>query len=270
LKPSQYSNNLTTAEKITLKNSLSKLSVLTVRPEIVDAEILQILVDCNFKYDPSKTSQTKTALETLVRAAIISYDDNQLSGFDTLFRHSQLTTQIDGSETSILSNITNVKLRKNYTAVTDGTISSIKLNFGNALYNPHAGHNSMSGGVLISTGVFLSGDIKNYFFDDDGQGNVRRYYLDGSTRVYADDTAGTIKYSTGEVSINSLTYSSTSNTDSSIDFTIIPSSNDVISTRNQLLDITASEVSVTGVADTVASGETSAGVGYTTSSSYSS
>ena len=270
LKPSQFSNNLTTAEKTTLKNDLSKLSVLTVRPEIVDAEILQILIDTKFKYDPSKTSQTKSALETLVRASIISYDDNQLSGFDTLFRHSQLTSQIDSSESSILSNITNIKLRKNYVTVVDGTASSFKLNFGNALYNPHSGHNSMGGGVLTTTGFFISGDTNNYFFDDDGQGNVRRYYLDGSTRVYSDDTAGTITYSTGIISINSLTYSSTSNTDSSIDFTIIPSSNDVISTRNQLLDITASEISVSGTADTVASGETSAGVGYTTSSSYSS
>ena len=63
--------------------------------------------------------------------------------------------------------------------------------------------------------------------------------------------------------------SSTSNTDDTIDFTVIPNSYDVISTRNQLLDITASQISVTGTADTVASGETSAGVGYTTSSSYS-
>jgi len=269
LKPSQYSNNLTTAEKTDLKNSLSKLSVLTVRPEIVDAEILQILITTNFKYDPTKTSQTKSALETLVRASIISYDNNQLSGFDTLFRHSQLTGQIDNTETSILSNITNIKLRKNYTATVDGTKSSIKLDFGNAIYNPHSGHNADSGGVLTSTGFFISGDTNNYFFDDDGKGNVRRYYLDGSTRVYADNTAGTITYSTGVVSINSLTYSSTSNTDTSIDFTIIPDSNDIISSRNQLLDITASEVSVTGTADTVASGETSAGVGYTTSSSYS-
>ena len=269
LKPSQYSNNLTTAEKSSLKKSLSDLSILTVRPQIVDAEILQILIDTNFKYDPTKTSQTKSALETLVRASIISYDNNQLSGFDTLFRHSQLTGQIDSTETSILSNITNIKLRKNYTAVVDGTKSSIKLDFGNAIYNPHSGHNMDSGGVLTSTGFFISGDDKNYFFDDDGKGNVRRYSLDGSTRVYADNTAGTITYSTGVVSINSLTYSSTSNTDSSIDFTTSPSSNDVISTKNQLLDITASEISVTGVADTVASGETSAGVGYTTSSSYS-
>jgi len=269
LKPSQYSNNLTTAEKTDLKNSLSKLSVLTVRPEIVDAEILQILITTNFKYDPTKTSQTKSALETLVRASIISYDNNQLSGFDTLFRHSQLTGQIDNTETSILSNITNIKLRKNYTAVVDGTKSSIKLDFGNAIYNPHSGHNTDGGGVLTSTGFFISGDTNNYFFDDDGKGNVRRYYLDGSTRVYADNTAGTITYLTGVVSINSLTYSSTSNTDTSIDFTIIPSSNDIISSRNQLLDITASEISVSGTADTVASGETSAGVGYTTSSSYS-
>ena len=270
LKPSQYSNNLTTAEKTALKKSLSNLSVLTVRPEIVDAEILQILISTSFKYDPTKTSQTQSALETLVRAAVLSYDDSELSGFDTLFRHSQLTTKIDSTETSLLSNITTIRLRKNHTAITDGTASSISLDFGNSLYNPHSGHNALGGGILSTTGFFLSGDSNNYFFDDDGNSNVRRFYLDGSTRVYSDNTAGTIIYSTGVVSINSLTYSSTSNTDSSIDFTTIPSSNDVISTKNQLLDITASEISVTGVADTVASGETSAGVGYTTSSSYSS
>ena len=270
LKPSQFSNNLTTAEKSTLTTSLSDLSVLTVRPEVVDAEILQILLSTNFKYDPTKTSQTKSALETLVRASILSFDDTELSGFDTLFRHSQLTTKIDVTETSILSNITNVKLRKNYTVIVDGTASDIKLNFGNAAYNPHSGHNMSGGGILSTTGFFLSGDSNNYFLDEDGNGNVRRYYLNGSTRVYSDNTAGTIIYSTGVISINSLTYSSTSNTDSSIDFTMIPSSNDVISTKNQLLDITASEISVSGTADTVASGETSAGVGYTTSSSYSS
>ena len=269
IKPSQYSNNLTTAEKSSLKTSLKDLSILTVRPEVVDSEILQILVTSNFKYDPTKTSQTNSALETLVQAAILSYDKDNLSGFDTLFRHSQLTTKIDSTEQSLLSNITNIKLRKNVFATVDGTASTIKLDFGNKLYNPHSGHNKSGGGVLTSTGFFLSGDLLNYFFDDDGNGNVRRFYTDGSTRVYKDDTAGTIDYSTGVISINTLTYTSTSKTDDSIDFTIVPDSNDVISVRNQLLDITASEISVTGVADTVASGETSAGVGYTTSSSYS-
>ena len=269
IKPSQYSNNLTSAEKSVLKTSLTKLSVLTVRPEIIDSEILQILVTSNFKYDPTKTSLTKSALETLVKAAVLSYDNNYLSGFDTLFRHSQLLGSIDDVETSVLSNITNIKLRKNLAATVDGTAKGYTLVFGNALYNPHTDHNKVAGGILTTTGFYVSGDTPEYFFDDDGSGNVRKYYVSGSTRVYKDNTAGTIDYGTGKIIIDSMILTSTSNGDNSIDFTVIPDSNDVISSRNQLLDITASQISVTGTADTVASGETSAGVGYTTSSSYS-
>ena len=269
VKPSQYSNNLTTAEKTQLKNDLSKLSILTVRPEVVDSEILQILVTTDFKYDPTKTSLTKSALETLVRASIIAYDNDNLSGFDTLFRHSPISNKIDSVETSVLSNITKIKLRKNKPSTVDGTASGYTLDFGNALYNPHTGHNSAAGGILTTTGFKLSGDDTEYFFDDDGSGNVRRFYLSGSTRVYKDNTAGTITYTTGKITVNSMTLASTTNTDNSIDFTVIPDSYDVISVRNQLLDITASEISVTGVTDTVASGETRAGVGYTTTSSYS-
>ena len=269
IKPSQYSNNLTSAEKSVLKTSLTKLSVLTVRPEIIDSEILQILVTSNFKYDPTKTSLTKSALETLVKAAVLSYDNNYLSGFDSLFRHSQLLGSIDDVETSVLSNITNIKLRKNLAATVDGTAKGYTLVFGNALYNPHTDHNKVAGGILTTTGFYVSGDTPEYFFDDDGSGNVRKYYVSGSTRVYKDNTAGTIDYGTGKIIIDSMTLTSTSNGDNSIDFTVIPDSNDVISSRNQLLDITANQISVNGTADTVASGETSAGVGYTTSSSYS-
>ena len=186
-----------------------------------------------------------------------------------MFRHSPISNKIDSVETSVLSNITKIKLRKNKPSTVDGTASGYTLDFGNALYNPHTGHNSAAGGILTTTGFKLSGDDTEYFFDDDGSGNVRRFYLSGSTRVYKDNTAGTITYTTGKITVNSMTLASTTNTDNSIDFTVIPDSYDVISVRNQLLDITASEISVTGVTDTVASGETSAGVGYTTTSSYS-
>ena len=269
IKPSQYSNNLTTAEKADLKRALKSLNILTIRPEVIDAEILQILITCNFKFDPTKTSQTKSALATLVNGAIISYDNNYLSGFDTLFRHSQLAGSIDDVETSILSNITTIKLRKSLTATTDGTSKGYIIPFGNALYSPHSGHNKAGGGILTSTGFFISGDTTEYLFDDDGEGNVRQYSTVAGARVYKNNTAGTIDYAAGKITINSMILSSTSNGDDTIDFTVIPSSNDVISTRNQLLDITASQISVNGTADTVASGETSAGVGYTTTSSYS-
>ena len=44
---------------------------------VLNYKILQILLTTNFKYDPTKTSKSKSALETLVRAAIIAYDDNR-------------------------------------------------------------------------------------------------------------------------------------------------------------------------------------------------
>ena len=38
-----------------------KSEMLTVRPEIVDADVIEILVTCNFKFNPRAT--TKTASE---------------------------------------------------------------------------------------------------------------------------------------------------------------------------------------------------------------
>jgi hypothetical protein len=107
------------------------------------------------------------------------------------------------------------------------------------------------------------------YFDDDGNGNLRRYYLSGSTRVYADSVAGSVDYATGKISINAITVNSTVNNDSSIDFTLIPNSNDVVATRGSLIDISLSDIKVNGVIDTIASGESSAGVGYSSTSTSS-
>ena len=42
------------------------------------------------------------------------------------------------------------------------------------------------------------------FLDDDGAGNVRRYYIVSGVRTYANNTQGTINYSTGQITLNSL------------------------------------------------------------------
>ena len=107
-------------------------------------------------------------------------------------------------QASILSNITTLKLRRNVKATVDGTASGYDVVFGNALYNPHSGHNSSSGGIVESTSFKVSGDNNDYQFDDDGNGNIRRYSLIDSVRVYKDNNAGTINYSTGKITINSL------------------------------------------------------------------
>ena len=50
---------------------------------------------------------------------------------------------------------------------------------------------------------------------------------------------------------------------------MIPSSDDVVAIRGSLVDISIDEIKVTGEVDTISSGESSAGVGFTTTSSSS-
>jgi hypothetical protein len=50
---------------------------------------------------------------------------------------------------------------------------------------------------------------------------------------------------------------------------VIPSGNDVIAIRGSLIDISVDDIKVTGEGDTISSGESSAGVGYTSTSSSS-
>ena len=270
IKPSQTVNKLTSSEKTLLKQKLKTLNMLTVRPELIDADVIDILVNTNFKYNPKATTKTVSELETLVRAAIITHDSTYLSGFDGIFRHSVLAKDIDSAESSILSNITTVKLRKTISPTFNQSKGyTIDFGSGNALYNPHSGHNKAGGGIIETSGFLVSGFTDTFFFDDDGNGNLRRYSFSGAERVYADNQAGTVDYSNGKITTTGINILSTSNTDDTIHFTVKPNSYDSVAFRSNLLDINSSLIDVTGATDSIASGDTSAGVGYTSSSSYS-
>ncbi len=268
LKP-QNSDYLSDTEKTLVTKKLNDLNMLTVRPKIIDAEIVKILISCVFKYNENNTDLSIGELEAVVTSAIQKFDTDNLKNFDSIFRHSNLLKSVDDSNTAILSNTCNIRLRKRG-QVKVGETKGYSVTFVNALYNPHSGHNMDSGGITTSTGFYIQGDSVNInYFDDDGKGSLRRYYLSGSTRIYQDSSAGTVDYSTGKITINAINITSTVNTDSSIDFTVIPSGNDVVATRGNLVDISSEDIKVTAEVDTISSGESSAGVGYTSTSTSS-
>ena len=139
------------------------------------------------------------------------------------------------------------------------------INFGNPFYHPVDGYNSDAGGILSTDGFMVSGDdINTQYFDEDGMGNLRRYIISGSSRIYRDLAAGTVNYTTGKIEINSIKITDTESGTKRISFTIIPASYDVVSVRGNLIDIASEGIKVEGSIDTISSGETSAGVGFTT------
>jgi len=163
-----------------------------------------------------------------------------------------------------------------YKNITPTLSSGLKytLSFNNAFFNPHSGHNATGGGIVSSTGFKINDDssTNEHFLDDDGAGNIRVYYLSGTTRIYTNSTFGTVNYTTGEIILTSANITSISNVDGAtstkIRVTTTPSSNDIIPVRNQVLEIDTANSTVAASIDEIESGSSQAGTTYTTTSSY--
>ena len=256
-------NNLTANTKESIKTLLADYTVASITPEFVDPVTIKIIPVVNFKYNPSVTTKSNTALITLVTTAINSFSDDELEKFEGLFRYSKFQRTIDDADNAILSNITTLKISQTITpslaAATKYTVA-----FNNALLDPDAGAKNVE-----STGFTITGNNNGeHFLDDDGEGNIRTYYFVGTTKVYETANIGTINYSTGEIVLSSFNVATVTNSDDTITITVIPNSNDIVPVRNQVLEIDATNLAVTGISDTIAQGSSNAGVSYTTTSSY--
>ena len=264
-------STLTETTKADIVNKLKPYNVASVKPEIVDPETTSVLLTSTVKYDSKSTTKSSDTLKSEITTAVTNYNTNTLQKFDAVYRHSKLTGLIDDVDTSILSNITTIKIRKSFTP-TISSSTKYDIFFRNSLFNPHTGHNATAGGILSSTGFKVTGSDLEQFLDDDGNGNVRRYYLSSGIRTYANETQGTIDYSTGQITLNSLNIASISNirgaTSTVVELTVTPNSNDVVPVRDQIVEIDIANSTINVTADTFVGGSADAGVGYTTTSSY--
>ena len=269
---------LTTSTKASIVTLLQDYNVVSTTPEVIDLETTKVVPTINFKYNANATTKSATALAALVTTAVTDYSSTTLEKFETVFRYSKFTTLIDEVNPAILNNITNIQISKTFKPTLASALK-YTISFSNALFNPHSGHLAsttgvVAGGILSSTGFKITGDaINTYYLEDDGAGLVSAYYISGTSKVYlTTGTVGTVDYTTGDVVLTKISISAISDVDgatsTSIRITVQPASNDVVPVRNQILQIDAVNLSVTGTADTIAAGAGDAGVNYTTSATY--
>ena len=260
-------STLTETTKASIVKGLIPYNVASVRPAIVDPETTSIMLTSVAKYDKKGTSKSADTIKSEIVTAVTNYNTTTLQKFDGVFRFSKLTGLIDDVDTSILSNITTINMRKNFTP-TIASSTKYDVYFRNAIYNPHSGHSS----VLSSTGFKVTGSNNEMFLDDDSNGNVRRYYLVSGVKTYANNTQGTVNYETGQVTLNSLNVASISNIRNAvsnvIEITVKPNSNDIVPVRNQVVEIDVTNSNITVEEDTFVGGSSEAGVGYNTTTSY--
>ena len=266
--------SITAAAKAQIVKDLkTTYTIASVSPEVVDPEYTKLRLNVTFTYNSKNTIKPKETLESNVLTTITNFNNNNLSKFDSAFRHSAFTKLVDDTDDAITSNITTVTLSKDFTPTLDKDTKYI-IPFNNKLYNPHSGHDSEAGGILSSTGFKIDGNINEMFLNDDGMGNVRMFYItDGTTNTYEDNTVGTIDYFNGSITLTNLKITEVSNVDgitsTKVRLIVKPESSDIIAVRNQVLEIDLNNSVVTAAVDTIATGSSSAGVGVATTSIYS-
>jgi len=262
--------NLTTTEKATLVANLSSYTVASITPVVVDPDFIYLFLTTNFKFNSLATTKTKDTLVTEVTTALTNFNTTELTKFDAVFRHSQLLRTIGDVDSSITSITVSPRIVKYFTPILNEA-KSYTLYFNNAFFHPHDGHNGADGGIVSSTGFKISGNTNEQFFDDDGKGNLRTYFMSGGARSYTNIIAGTINYTTGAVSIRTLTITSISDvggsTATKIRLTIVPNANDIVALRNQILEIDVANSTVTAGIDNVSVGDESGAVNFSATGS---
>ena len=110
---------LTDDEKTEIKDAILKgKNVVSITPEIVDPSFTRLELDVAFKYNPNLTDRTSAELTTLIKDIISDFNFNNLNKFDGVFRHSQITNDIDSADPAILNSSVRPRMFQNITKLT--------------------------------------------------------------------------------------------------------------------------------------------------------
>jgi|LakMenEpi03Aug12_release.lakeMendotaPanAssembly.Ray.scaffolds.fasta_scaffold19760_4 hypothetical protein len=223
-----------------LSNILETKNILTVIPEIVDADYTFVQISTSVLYNAKRTIYTSAELQSLILDKIMSYNSEELVKFGTRFSYSKFVNEIDRTENSIISNYTLIKLRKNFPVNIDVT-NTYTIDFQNPL---RAGTFRSATGFRALNDSTLGATNDEFFIEDDSSGLIRIYKIDSGNKVILKTNSGTIDYNTGLVKITNLKPSSVVNIDKTLDVIAEPVEYTVTSRRNNILVIVDTDVNI--------------------------
>lgn len=228
---------LTTDEKSSLARTLREnRSVVTVIPEIVDPDYIDVVVDSLVTYDPSATSLGIGTLKALVVSYIYTYSATILESFGSNLYLSKMVQGINSLNGSVLSNETNIKLRKTVNLSKLVASKGFAVDFANPFYHPHDGHSTIITSSMISHRNTDGTVVNGVRVVDDGYGRLNLVSTDSDGRqVLVYTGIGAIDYAQGKVSFNT-SFAPISN-NPLFTITVQPQNKDVFVFENKILRV---------------------------------
>ena len=235
-------------------NKLKQYSISGINQKIIDLKILYVEIDSSIYYNYAQVS-TVESLKTKVVNSLTEYSDSvDLNSFGGRFKYSKVLQIIDNTDTSITSNITKIKIRRDLKALVN-QFAQYELCFGNKFHINSDGFN------LKSTGFKISADPDTLYLTDvpnvDGKTgiiSIVKPLSDGTIRIVA-KSAGTVDYAKGEIKLGTINIISTSKENDIIEIQAFPESNDVVGLRDLYLNFSIEKSTINMVRDVIASGD---------------
>jgi hypothetical protein len=244
---------LTSLEKRDILNRILKpKSILSVIPEIMDPELIYISLVVLFKFDSTKTSNSRKDLETIVTNAIKEYNEINLGQFNKVFRYSNFLSYIDNSSPSILNSTARVYVKKRFKPIESS--GRYVIDFSTPLV-----YSKNSNSILSSSGFLynnLSAKLKDRVTPD-GSRVIDIVSFNEISQIVLKSNIGIIDGS--EVILENF---EVSNYNTPIEIKAIPDSDDIFSSLNNIVIIDENDINIRGESDNIIGGSDFSGLNY--------
>ena len=255
--------------KDSIKKDLKQYSIAGIKPEIVDLKYMYIEIDTTVYYDKSNTIDSNN-LQLRVTKNLESYSKStELNSFGGRFKYSKVSSLIDNTSTSITSNITKIKIRRDLQPEYN-KLATYEICFGNEFHIKKL--NSDGRGYNIkSTGFTVKDTIGTLYMSDvpktNETGIIFLFKMVDGSPVVVNNNVGTVDYIRGEIKLSVVIFTSSISTDG-IEIEATPESNDVLALKDIYLELDITKLNISVLEDVIASGENTSATQYTVTSSY--
>ena len=223
-----------------VSNYTNNLSVMSLTTKFVDPTYVYLELDTRFNFDPALTGLNFATVEDQVFRYMQVYFNNNLSTFDTPFRRSNLLTEIDSLDPSILSSRMLVRVQMRLPIVAN-TSTTYELNF------PMKIATSDDVNARIESSTFEYNGVLALIRNKLSTNLLQIYDLDGNILA---DNVGEYDAASGSVLVSGLTVSAVTGGANYIKFKATPENESFVKPlRNYILTLDTTRSSSTADLD---------------------
>lgn len=215
-------------------------SPLSIDPIIIEPIFTYLSVNSKVRYNINISKSTPDRLKSLVTQSILDYNELYLDDFNSTLRSSKLNYIVDSTDSSIVSNITEIQIYKKIIPLL-GVSQNIDINLNVPLTDdlPELSDNH----PLLDRHTISSSSFKynntDVTLEDNGSGIIRIVQTIGNLHKKLRDV-GTVNYKTGFIQLTNFNVDSYQG--NALKIYAKPKDNDISVSKNTILTIEPSEI----------------------------